>query len=72
MNSNFFFVPRLLLTTCVSVVADFKVLTFQFINKLCTKILTLNLSQNPQLRLHFVVRSLFFFQLPFFQSTKQE
>jgi len=44
----------LLLTTCVSVVADFKALTFQFITKLCTKILTLNLAQNPQLRLHFV------------------
>ncbi len=51
------------LTVSVSVVADFKALTFPFITKLCTKIQTLNLAQNPQLRLHFV--------MPFFISLYQ-
>jgi len=46
-----------MVTTCVCVVADLKALTFQFNTKLCTKIQTLNLAQNPQLRLHFVCAS---------------
>jgi len=40
------------LTICVSVVADFNALTFQFITKLYTKIQALNLALKPLLFLY--------------------
>jgi len=52
--------PQWTLTVYVSVVADFKALTIQFNTKLCSNIQTLNLAQNPQLRLHFVSLSYFY------------
>jgi len=53
----YFILSYLKITIYVSVVADFKAVNFQFITKLCSKIQTLDLAQNPQLRLHLLCAS---------------
>jgi len=56
-------------TICIRIVADFKAQTFQFITKLCTKMLPLNLALKPLLFLYFltlgIFRSVLFIRFPF-------
>ena len=49
-------------TVCISVVVDLEGLNFQCSTKLFSKVQSLNLAQNPQLRLYFVVRSYFIYR----------